>query len=395
MLQLDIHRQLEDALSVNAMLEVLYDCPVKRPDPGREPPTSSHTSNTINALGSNAATQESPILSRLRCLFPDALTVSANQSREFDYTYLRAINRTLEQLYFGPHTLKTNESAINKEHETLLDAAISSAKLFFTVKAAESGLESEFVESLLEQYVLETKPTVSSAGKEYKARPDHALFHRKKELHVSPQEDKGTKALGIDGSVDLLSPTPSQGCKDVIAQVFTQIVLCYGNVGVVTGMEKGTWLVGATASQKEAEENPASRILYSSKNLTPSSLNLSDVIRAVLEADLLCILHAMCRVDEVLCGILGLNQTSLDLFAAETTFLIPCPLAMYFTHSVQYFWMALSLLALLFLGPTLLQKSWVAVYFWNDADIIRCLRPVDYPLGRSRSDTSFVTRLRN
>lgn len=218
-------------------------------------------------------------------------------------------------------------------------------------------------------------------------------------------EDKASPGMGSGEAVDLDHPmiqgaveTPDvpEATQKAVRQVFTQVLLSTGELGLLTALKNGTWVYGlqktglvfsidftAAAICSSILRRP--NVMYKTTNLTPKGIDPFQQLEVILEAEVLCFLHAVQvqhpysfppGLQEVL-DAFGVVRSALgDLSADDNILPNVCAQPSWKEGSCLFkaglfLWMLLSVLILQIAGPSLLRTGRVCLYLWSSDHAVR------------------------
>ncbi|KAF7426547.1 hypothetical protein PC9H_008916 [Pleurotus ostreatus] len=259
--------------------------------------TSTHTSQASEVLAENVEMEHLDILERLRRRYTHTIG-----SLVLDFVPVTAQG----QLYFNSATLifqdteglninEVNESHINSAHQARLQIVLRTTRSIVYELAArnkEEGAEInlEEVKRMLKKLEIRMKGRLTNGI--FSVFPDEGLTLRSdeasiEELCLMTLEDKTSKGLGqvIDFDGVQEGDVPNSTTLHAMKQVYTQVALSNGSLGLMTGLRNGTWVYG---HNEEPRSGNHKRILYATKNLTMEGLGDAERLKVLLEAEILC-----------------------------------------------------------------------------------------------------------
>lgn len=337
--------------------------------------TSTHTSQASEVLAENVEMEHLDILERLRRRYTHTIG-----SLVLDFVPVTAQG----QLYFNSATLifqdteglninEVNESHINSAHQARLQIVLRTTRSIVYELAArnkEEGAEInlEEVKRMLKKLEIRMKGRLTNGI--FSVFPDEGLTLRSdeasiEELCLMTLEDKTSKGLGqvIDFDGVQEGDVPNSTTLHAMKQVYTQVALSNGSLGLMTGLRNGTWVYG---HNEEPRSGNHKRILYATKNLTMEGLGDAERLKVLLEAEILCFLYAVHGTEfgrtifsEPCLGILPRSR--------ETC---PFPWCSSVENAMLFMWMLLSVLCLRIAGPSLLRTGWINLHLWASDHLV-------------------------
>ncbi|KAF7426546.1 hypothetical protein PC9H_008915 [Pleurotus ostreatus] len=212
---------------------------------------------------------------------------------------------------------------------------------------------------------------------------------------------KASPGMGSGEAVDLDHPmiqgaVETPDVPEATQKAVRQVLLSTGELGLLTALKNGTWVYGlqktglvfsidftAAAICSSILRRP--NVMYKTTNLTPKGIDPFQQLEVILEAEVLCFLHAVQvqhpysfppGLQEVL-DAFGVVRSALgDLSADDNILPNVCAQPSWKEGSCLFkaglfLWMLLSVLILQIAGPSLLRTGRVCLYLWSSDHAVR------------------------
>ncbi|RDB30209.1 hypothetical protein Hypma_010442 [Hypsizygus marmoreus] len=266
----------------------------------------------------------------------------------------------------GLLVMEQYEASINSAHTKRLEIVKYLVYMFLIEAAGRQNRRLKSTPIDLEKLATKLKGFLHVGGQRplrdatYTVKPDHTFFWGTVNDFVDfcPIEDKTSPGMGPDGVIDFDEPSENETTKQAVCQVYTQVYLAKGSIGLLTSLKNGTWVYG----------HRGGKTLLMSKNLTPPSMdNDFQRLEIITEAEVLCTMFALheCAFKELKDVFAGFPGTNTILPRLKSPFWW-----VLWKSIIWNAWLSLSVLLLRLMGPSLLRTSWIGLYLWTSRDSI-------------------------
>ncbi|KAF4584747.1 hypothetical protein EYR38_001978 [Pleurotus pulmonarius] len=254
---------------------------------------------------------------------------------------------------------ESNEAQINEGNSMRLQIALRLACcLIYEIaeirKLSGAAVDLNHVQSLLDALGIKSQQTLTAGI--YRVVPDHciALDMGGRRFHLVAVEEKGSRGLGIGGTIDFDTAQETGVPNQSTEHALKQVTLSDGKIGLLTGLQNGTWVYG---HEQDASSGPEQRTLFSTKNLTPHGMPEVSRFKTLLEAEILCLLHAVQDTEQG-----KFLQSHVQLFPRSQ---VVSPWFCSLLNALLFMWMMVSVLCLRITGPSLLRTRRINLYLWT------------------------------
>ncbi|KAF4587104.1 hypothetical protein EYR40_011125 [Pleurotus pulmonarius] len=331
--------------------------------------TSTHSSIASEVLAQNVCMEHRDLLGLLRGKYHEVLgghvldfLPETEQGRRYLDQAVHLMDADCLQV------IEMNEKQINNAHNMRLRIVVRLVRCVvhdMAERAHKHGVDIDLIalKAFLNKLVIVQDKTLSNGV--FWVKPDQTFLWMMDDesqdgLCLSALEDKVSKGLGIGGQIDFDTAQdgvmPNKSTMHAMQRVYTQVALSDGTLGLLTGLQNGTWLYGHKEKPSSGNEK---RILYSTKNLTPEGMPEVSRFKILLEAEILCLLHAVQDTEHG-----KFLQSHVELFPRSRV-ASPLPWFCSILNALLFMWMMVSILCLRITGPSLLRTRRINLYLWT------------------------------
>ncbi|KAF4583660.1 hypothetical protein EYR38_002415 [Pleurotus pulmonarius] len=328
--------------------------------------TSTHTSKAAEVLAQNVRMENLDLLGPLRekyCSILGANILDYVPQTEHGLVFFEGARSILQAGLLAVE--ESNEAQINEGNSMRLHIAIRLAccliyEIAVIRKTSGAAVDLNHVQSLLKALSIKSQQTLTAGI--YRVIPDHCLVLDTggRRFHLVAVEEKCSRGLGIGGTIDFDTAqetgVPNQSTEHALKQVYTQVALSNGKIGLLTGLQNGTWVYG---HEQDASSGAEKRTLFLTENLTPSGMPEVLRFKTLLEAEMLCLLHAVQDTEHG-----KFLQSHVELFPRSRV-ASPLPWFCSILNALLFMWMTVSILCLQITGPSLLRTHRINLYLWT------------------------------
>ncbi|KAF4584803.1 hypothetical protein EYR38_002034 [Pleurotus pulmonarius] len=313
------------------------------------PTASTHESTASDILADMVHVTEANILVKLKNLYEPIIgnieVLDYAPQTEAGRKYLRDIVNFL-QTDNALNFTERIEANITAGHRCRLQMAVNIVR----------GILADKIPDLKQLFKLLTHNDMPLERGGLKVSPDQTVHLRvlsepaAEDIILMAAEDKVSKGMGT--TVNLAKKfgltvhlTDPDATSKVIRQIYTQVELSHGNIGLLTSLKNGTWLYYCK-----------DKSLYTTENLTPEGSNDIERLETLLTAEVLSILFALHQHKMLPEATFG---PFIDILPSSHTSWLCKRISSLARNIILFSWFWLSLLFLQITGPFLLRTNWV------------------------------------